>query len=143
MLNKVTLIGSLGRDPEIRTTQAGKRIANLSLATSESWKDKQSGQRKEKTEWHKVVIFNDGLSGVAETYLRKGSKVYIEGKLTTRKWQDQAGQDRYTTEVVLDGFDSKLVMLDGKREGGSSDDNRGGGGAPDFTTDDLSDEIPF
>ena len=140
MLNKVTLIGSLGRDPEIRTTQAGRRIANLSLATSESRKDKQSGQRKEKTEWHKIVIFNDGLSGVAETYLRKGSKVYIEGKLTTRKWQDQAGLDRYTTEIVLDGFGSVLLMLDGKREGGSSDDNRGGDNLPD---DNLDDEIPF
>ena len=120
-VNKVILIGNLGRDPEIRTTQDGRRIANLNIATSESWKDKSTGERREKTEWHRVVIFNDGLAGVAQQYLHKGSKVYIEGQLQTRKWQDQSGQDRYSTEVVMQNYGGVLVMLDGKdSQGGAS-----------------------
>src|SRR5216110_3676062 len=119
-VNKVILVGNLGRDPEIRRTQDGRPIANLSVATSESWRDKATGERKEKTEWHRVVIFNEGLCRVAEQYLKKGAKVYIEGQLQTRKWQDQSGQDKYTTEVVLQNFNSQLTMLDraGDRAGG-------------------------
>jgi single-strand DNA-binding protein len=115
-VNKVTLLGHLGKDPEIRKTQEGKDIANLSVATSESWKDRNTGERREKTEWHRVVIFNDGLAGVARDYLRKGSKVYLEGQLQTRKWTDQSGQEKYSTEVVLQGFGATLVLLDPKRE---------------------------
>jgi single-strand DNA-binding protein len=117
-VNKVILIGNLGRDPEIRRTQDGRPIANLNVATSESWRDKNTGERREKTEWHRVVIFNDGLCRVAEQYLRKGSKVYIEGQLQTRKWQDQSGVEKYSTEVVLQGFGGTLTMLDGRGEGG-------------------------
>mgnify|MGYP000034589706 CR=1 FL=1 len=137
-VNKVILVGNLGRDPEIRRTQDGRPIANLRIATSESWKDRNSGERREKTEWHSVVIFNENLCKVAEQYLRKGSKVYIEGQLQTRKWQDQQGQDRYSTEVVLQGFNGQLTMLDGRSgaggglaESGQSDydgDNGGGSG---------------
>jgi single-strand DNA-binding protein len=116
-VNKVILIGNLGRDPEIRSTQNGKRIANLSIATSEKWKDKNSGEAKEKTEWHRVVIFNDRLSDVCEKYLSKGSKVYLEGALETRKWEDQAGQEKYSTEVVLREFKGTLTILDGKKSG--------------------------
>jgi single-strand DNA-binding protein len=141
MLNKVLIIGNLGQDPEIRSTPSGQRIANLRLATSESWKDKNTGERKTKTEWHRVVIFNDALSGIAEKYLRKGSKVYLEGKIQTRKWQDQSGNDRYTTEIVLDGFNSVLTMLDGKQDGGG---NSGGGGFDGGSSDvTFDDEIPF
>lgn len=151
-INKVILVGNLGADPEVRATQDGREIANLRIATSESWKDKSSGERKEKTEWHRVVIFNDGLVNVAKNYLRKGAKVYIEGQLQTRKWTDQSGQEKYSTEVVLQGFNSNLTMLDGKAGGGSSyegGDNYsqeprrpamaagGGSSAP------LDDEIPF
>ena len=118
-VNKVILIGNLGKDPEIRRTQDGRPIANLRIATSESWRDKTSGERREKTEWHAVVIFNENLCKVAENYLRKGSKVYIEGQLQTRKWQDQSGQDRYSTEVVLQGFNGTLTMLDGRASGGA------------------------
>ena len=117
-VNKVILVGNLGKDPEIRRTQDGRPIANLRIATSESWRDKTSGERREKTEWHSVVIFNENLCKVAEQYLRKGSKVYIEGQLQTRKWQDQQGQDRYSTEVVLQGFNGQLTMLDGRAGGG-------------------------
>ncbi|WP_319773690.1 single-stranded DNA-binding protein [Breoghania sp.] len=124
-VNKVILVGNLGADPEIRRTQDGRPIANLSVATSESWRDRNSGERRERTEWHRVVIFNEGLCKVAEQYLRKGAKVYIEGQLQTRKWQDQNGQDRYSTEVVLQGFNSTLTMLDGRGEGGG----QGGGGS--------------
>ena len=124
-VNKVILIGNLGADPEIRRTQDGRPIANLNIATSETWRDKGSGERKEKTEWHRVVIFNEGLCKVAEQYLKKGAKVYIEGALQTRKWQDKDGQDRYSTEVVLQGFNSTLTMLDG-REGGGGGAGRGG-----------------
>lgn len=120
-VNKVILIGNLGKDPEIRRTQDGRPIANLRVATSETWKDKNTGERREKTEWHSVVIFNEALCKVVEQYLKKGSKVYLEGQLQTRKWQDQQGQDRYSTEVVLQGFSSTLTMLDG-RPGGMSGD---------------------
>ena len=118
-VNKVILIGNLGADPEIRRTQDGRPIANLRIATSESWRDRNTGERKEKTEWHTVVIFNEGLCKVAEQYLKKGSTVYIEGQLQTRKWQDQNGQDRYSTEVVLQGFNSTLTMLGGRGDAGS------------------------
>ncbi|MBL8564489.1 MAG: single-stranded DNA-binding protein [Hyphomicrobiaceae bacterium] len=123
-VNKVILVGNLGKDPEIRRTQDGRPIANLRVATSETWRDKNSGERREKTEWHSVVIFSEGLCKVAEQYLRKGSKVYIEGQLQTRKWQDQQGQERYSTEVVLQGFGATLTMLDGPGGGGA----RAGGG---------------
>jgi single-strand DNA-binding protein len=118
-VNKVILVGNLGKDPEIRRTQDGRPIANLSVATSETWRDKNSGERKEKTEWHRVVIFNEGLCKVAEQYLKKGAKIYIEGQLQTRKWTDQAGVEKYSTEVVLQGFNSNLTMLDGRSGGGS------------------------
>src|SRR5579883_96365 len=126
-VNKVILIGNLGRDPEVRTTQNGTKVANLSLATSENWRDKSTGERKEKTEWHRVVIFGT-LADIAEKYLKKGSKVYVCGQLQTRKWTDQSGQEKYTTEVVLQGFNSELTMLDGKGGGGSfAGDDTGGG----------------
>ena len=130
-VNKVILIGNLGADPEIRRTQDGRPVANLRLATSESWKDKTTGERKEKTEWHRVVIFNENLCRIAEQYLKKGSKVFIEGALQTRKWQDQSGQDRYSTEVVLQGFRGELTLLD--RAGGAG----AGGGGGDFGADDA------
>ncbi len=167
-VNKVILIGNLGRDPEIRSTQDGQRIATFTLATSENWRDRVSGERKEKTEWHRVVIFNERLAEIAEKYLRKGSKVYLEGQLQTRQWQDQQGQQRYTTEVVLSRFRGELTMLDGARDGGRGaameggfDDQGygepamassraaaapmggGGGGRGRSTADDLDDEIPF
>ncbi|OED47852.1 single-stranded DNA-binding protein [Leisingera sp. S232] len=124
-LNKVMLIGNLGRDPEVRSFQNGGKVCNLRIATSETWKDRNTGERREKTEWHSVAVFSEGLVRVCEQYLRKGSKVYIEGQLQTRKWQDQSGQDRYSTEVVLQGFGSTLTMLDGRGEGGGG---QGGGG---------------
>ena len=111
-INKVTLLGNLGKDPEIRTAQSGKRIANLTLATSEVWKDKQTGEKKEQTEWHKVVVFNDGLAGLIEQYVHKGSKIHVEGQLKTRRWTDQSGQDRYSTEVVIDQFKGDIVLCD-------------------------------
>ena len=117
-VNKVILVGNLGRDPEVRTFQNGGKVCNLRIATSETWKDRNTGERRERTEWHTVAIFNEGLVRVAEQYLRKGSKVYLEGQLQTRKWQDQSGQERYSTEVVLQGFGSTLVMLDARGEGG-------------------------
>ncbi|PWB64986.1 MAG: single-stranded DNA-binding protein [Bradyrhizobiaceae bacterium] len=120
-VNKVILIGNLGADPEIRRTQDGRPVANLRVATSESWRDKATGERKEKTEWHRVVIFNEGLCRIAEQYLKKGSKVYLEGALQTRKWTDQQGQERYSTEVVLQGFNSQLTMLDGRGGGGGGE----------------------
>lgn len=128
-VNKVILVGNLGADPEIRRTQDGRPVANLRIATSETWRDKNTGERKEKTEWHRVVVFNEGLCKVIEQYLKKGAKVYLEGALQTRKWQDKDGQDRYSTEVVLQGFNSVLTMLDGRGGGGSS-----GGG--DFGSND-------
>jgi single-strand DNA-binding protein len=123
-VNKVILIGNLGRDPEVRSFQNGGKVCNLRIATSETWKDRNTGERREKTEWHSVAVFSEGLVRVCEQYLRKGSKVYIEGALQTRKWQDQSGNDRYSTEVVLQGFGSTLTMLDGRGEGGG----QGGGG---------------
>jgi len=123
-VNKVILIGNLGRDPEVRTFQNGGKVCNLRIATSETWKDRNTGERRERTEWHSVAIFSEPLARVAEQYLKKGSKVYIEGQLETRKWQDQSGQDRYSTEVVLRPFKSELTMLDGRGEGGGG----GGGG---------------
>ncbi|HVI98103.1 MAG TPA: single-stranded DNA-binding protein [Sphingomonas sp.] len=172
-VNKVILVGNLGRDPESRTFQNGGKVVNLRIATSESWKDRNTGERKEKTEWHSVAIFNEGLANVAERYLRKGSKVYVEGQLQTRKWQDQSGNDRYSTEVVLQGFNSVLTMLDGAPGGGQggggvssgrddwgggddfgggrSGGSRGGssGGSSSFGqggggfSDDLDDDVPF
>jgi single-strand DNA-binding protein len=170
-VNKVILVGNLGADPEIRRTQDGKPIVNLSIATSESWRDRNSGERREKTEWHRVVIFNEGLAKIAEQYLRKGSKVYLEGQLQTRKWTDQGGQDKYSTEVVLQNFNSTLTLLDGRQEGqgggrssGGQDDYDNGGysndraparstgggqggqgrtsSAPAFSND-MDDDIPF
>jgi len=125
-VNKVILVGNLGRDPEVRFTQDNKKIVNLSLATSDSWKDKNTGEKRERTEWHRVVIFSDGLANIAEKYLRKGSKVYLEGQLQTRKWQGQDGQDKYTTEIVLQGFNCAMTMLDGPG-GGSGGGGSGGG----------------
>lgn len=153
-VNKVIIVGNLGRDPEVRSFQNGGKVCNLTVATSENWRDKNSGERRERTEWHRVAIFSEGLVRVAEQYLRKGSKVYIEGQLETRKWQDQNGQDKYSTEVVLRGFNSTLTMLDGRSEGGGGgggggydrggDDYGGGGsqGGGGFRND-LDDEIPF
>lgn len=135
-VNKVILIGNLGGDPEVKRTQDGKPVVNLSIATSDSWKDKNSGERKEKTEWHRVVIWNEGLCGVAEKYLQKGAKVYIEGALTTRKWQDKDGKDKYSTEVVLNGYGGVLTMLDKPGE-------RSEGTRPERERDNPSDDIPF
>ncbi len=133
-VNKVILIGNVGADPEIRRTQDGRPIANLRIATSETWRDRNSGERKEKTEWHTVVVFNEGLCKVIEQYVKKGAKLYIEGALQTRKWQDQSGNDRYSTEIVLQGFNSTLTMLDGRGEGGGDRGGFGGGrgGSSDF-----------
>jgi single-strand DNA-binding protein len=150
-VNKVILIGNLGADPEVRKFQNGGSVCNLRVATSENWKDRNTGERREKTEWHTVAIFSEGLVRVAEQYLKKGSKVYLEGQLETRKWQDQNGNDRYTTEVVLRNFNSSLVMLDGRSGGGSfdrdSDRNGGGmserGGSSGGQSYELDDDIPF
>ncbi len=172
-VNKVILVGNLGADPEIRRTQDGRPIANLSVATSETWRDRSSGERRERTEWHRVVIFNEGLCKIAEQYLKKGAKIYLEGQLQTRKWTDQNGQDRYSTEVVLQGFNSALTMLDGRGEGQGGSMSRGGdfgdygggsggsfgGGGPDYGggsgggsssqgggggfSRDMDDDIPF
>ncbi|MGF6176935.1 single-stranded DNA-binding protein [Ensifer sp. 4252] len=135
-VNKVILVGNVGADPEIRRTQDGRPIANLRIATSETWRDRNSGERREKTEWHTVVVFNEGLCKVVEQYVKKGAKLYIEGALQTRKWQDQTGNDRYSTEIVLQGFNSTLTMLDGRGEGGGSGASRGGssdfGGYDDY-----------
>ena len=152
-VNKVILVGNLGADPEVRQTQDGRPIVNLRVATSENWRDKATGERREKTEWHRVVIFNENLARVAEQYLKKGSKVYIEGQLQTRKWQDQSGQDRYSTEVVLQQYRGELTMLDGKRDSvGESDQRNGdfgrsgpfpGAGKASSFDKELDDEIPF
>ena len=150
-VNKVILVGNLGRDPEVRSSQDGTKIVNLSIATSERWKDRNSGEQRERTEWHRVVIFNENLARLAEQYLRKGSSVYLEGQLQTRKWTDQQGVEKYTTEVVLNRFRGELTMLD-SRSGGGGD--FGGGGGSDFGEPtgadgpapgggDLDDEIPF
>ncbi|ATI42327.1 single-stranded DNA-binding protein [Pacificitalea manganoxidans] len=169
-VNKVIIVGNLGRDPEVRTFQNGGKVCNLRIATSENWKDRNTGERREKTEWHSVAIFSEPLARIAEQYLRKGSKVYIEGQLETRKWQDQSGQDRYSTEVVLRPYRGELTLLDGRNDGGSGGGNYGGssgGGYPDdrggpsggygggssggygggsgggSPSSDLDDEIPF
>ncbi len=159
-VNKVILVGNLGRDPEVRSFQNGGKVCNMTIATSENWRDKNSGERRERTEWHRVAIFSEGLVRVAEQYLRKGSKVYIEGQLETRKWQDQNGQDKYSTEIVLRGFNSTLTMLDGRSEGGGggggggydrggdsfgggSGGDRGGSQGSGGFNNDLDDEIPF
>ncbi len=165
-VNKVILVGNLGNDPEVRNLPSGGKVVNLSVATSEQWRDKNSGERKERTEWHRVVIFSEGLVRVAEQYLKKGAKVYIEGQLQTRKWQDQSGQDKYSTEVVLQGFNSNLTMLDGRGDGGGDNaptgfsgpsersfggGNSGGGrqesrrpsSAPAFESGSMDDDIPF
>ncbi len=144
-VNKTILLGSLGADPEVKSFQNGGRIANLRLATSESWKDKTTGEKKERVEWHSVTLNSDGLVSVAERFLRKGSKVYIEGKLQTRKWQDQSGNDRYTTEIVVGGFDGKLVMLDGAKGAGSDTgaQQQANHQQSGFADDDLDDSIPF
>jgi single-strand DNA-binding protein len=157
-VNKVIIVGNLGRDPEVRSFQNGGKVCNLSIATSENWKDKNTGERKERTEWHRVAIFSEPLVRVAEQYLRKGSKVYIEGQLETRKWQDQNGQDKYSTEVVLRPYRSELTMLDGRDGGGMGGGGGGGGGYQqgdsggyggnsepprDNYAPDLDDEIPF
>jgi single-strand DNA-binding protein len=170
-VNKVILVGNLGADPEVRNLPSGGKVVNLSIATSENWKDKNSGERREKTEWHRVVIFSEGLTRVAESYLKKGSKVYIEGQLQTRKWQDQSGADKYSTEVVLQGFNSNLTLLDGRGDGdsvggdnggfrgtrqseggynnGGGNGNSGGGArrpsnnAPAFESGGMDDDIPF
>lgn len=139
-LNKATIIGHLGADPEVKSFQNGGRIANLRVATSESWKDKATGERKERTEWHTVTISNDGLIGVVEKYLRKGSKVYLEGSLRTRKWQDRDGNDRYSTEITLAGIGGTLIMLDGKPDGQQSGGNSRSAPPPQ---DDLDDDCPF
>ncbi|HTI02399.1 MAG TPA: single-stranded DNA-binding protein [Acidisoma sp.] len=142
-VNKVILIGNLGRDPEVRSTQGGDKIVSLSIATSESWTDKRSGERRESTEWSRVVIFSNGLADIADKYLQKGDKVYIEGKLQTRKWQDQTGQDRYSTEVVLQPYNGKLMMLESRRNGGGHGDERPQGSRPAGSPGDLDDDIPF
>lgn len=153
-VNKVTLLGHLGADPEVRNLPSGGKVVNLSLATSESWKDKNTGEKREKTEWHRVVIFSEGLTRVAESYLRKGSKVYLEGQLQTRKWQDQSGADKYSTEIVLQGFNSNLVLLDGRRDDdGTPDRERGrqqeqqrpqaNRQQPEFEPGGMDDDIPF
>lgn len=142
-VNKVILLGHLGRDPEIRTTQDGRKIANMSLATSESWKDKGTGERKERTEWHRVVIFNEGLAGVAEKYLEKGSKVYLEGQLQTRKWTDQQGVEKYSTEVILQGFGCSLVLLGSPPERDDDEDDPQESRGPSGSSQLLDDEIPF
>ena len=131
-VNKVILIGNLGRDPEVRSFQNGGKVCNLRIATSETWKDRNSGERRERTEWHSVAIFSEPLARIAEQYLRKGSKVYIEGQLETRKWQDQSGQDRYSTEVVLRPYRGELTLLDGRDSGGGNGGNFGGGGGGNF-----------
>ena len=165
-VNKVILIGNLGRDPEMRRTQDGRAIANFSIATSESWRDKNSGERREKTEWHRIVCFSEGLNRVIEQYVKKGSKVYIEGQLQTRKWTDQSGAEKYTTEVVLQGFNGTLTLLDSRGGGGEGQGGYGGGGGGEYGGgggygggsgggggqsggggfgggDDLDDDIPF
>ena len=160
-VNKVILIGNLGRDPEVKSLPSGSKLCQLRIATSESWKDRNSGERRERTEWHTVVIFNENLVRIAEQYLRKGSKVYIEGALQTRKWQDQSGADRYSTEVVLQNYNGQLTLLDGRSGAGAGGDAGFGGGEEDYGAprggqsrgtppkastafdDDLDDDVPF
>lgn len=141
-VNRAILVGNLGADPEIRTTQDGRKIVNLKVATSESWKDKNTGERKERTEWHRVSIFSEGLASVAEKYLHKGSKVYIEGKIQTRKWTDQNGQDRYTTEIVVQGYGGTLVLLD-RPQSSLNEQQPAQQQAPSSLASDLDDDLPF
>jgi len=158
-VNKVILVGNLGRDPEVRRLNSGAPVVSMRIATSENWRDKATGERQERTEWHNVVIYNENLAKIAEQYLKKGSKVYVEGQLQTRKWQDQSGQDRYTTEVVLTRFRGELTLLDARGDGASTGERSGGdfgrstpmesggggkrgGGAPSYA-EELDDEIPF
>ena len=141
-LNKVTLIGNLGRDPEIRNTSDGREIANFSIATSESWKDKMTGEKKDKTEWHRIVCFNEGLTRVIKNYVKKGTKLYIEGQLQTRKWVDNENQEKYTTEIVLQNYNSTLILLDSRGEA-VQNQSTGSSSAPTFDNSDLDDEIPF
>jgi single-strand DNA-binding protein len=142
-LNRVSLIGNLGNDPEVRNTQSGQKIVTMSIATSERWKDQRSGETRERTEWHRVVIFNEGLAEVAERYLQKGAKVLVEGKLSTRKWQDQQGNDRYTTEIVLSPYNGVLTFLDSRRNGGSSTGEGKSDTPPAGASGNFDDEIPF
>jgi single-strand DNA-binding protein len=146
-VNKVILVGNLGKDPEVRRMTSGEPVVNLSVATSESWKDKASGEKKEKTEWHRVVIFNENLAKVAEQYLKKGAKVYLEGALQTRKWTDKDGAEKYSTEIVLNRFNGTMVMLDGRSGGGEGGFGGGGRGTNEapasFQRDEMDDEIPF
>jgi single-strand DNA-binding protein len=152
-VNKVILVGNLGADPEVRTLPSGNKVVNLRLATSENWRDKNTGERQERTEWHRVVIFSEGLARVAEQYLKKGSKIYVEGQLQTRKWTDQSGQEKYSTEVVLQGFNSTLTMLDGRGEGGGDtgfsgppaarSEGRRPSAQPAFEPGGVDDDIPF
>tara|TARA_R110001583_G_scaffold191571_1_gene357108 strand:- start:37688 stop:38146 length:459 start_codon:yes stop_codon:yes gene_type:complete len=148
-VNKVILVGNLGRDPDIRYTQAGKKVANFSIATSDQWRDRQSGERRERTEWHRIVVFNEGLADVVERFVKKGSKLYIEGALRTRKWHGQDGKDNYSTEVVLEGYHSNLTMLDNRGSGDGSSGEQGAGSAigqdtgPETLPPELDDEIPF
>lgn len=142
-MNRVTLIGNLGADPEVRHTQAGQKIVSMSIATSERWKDQRSGETRERTEWHRIVIFNEGLANVAEKYLAKGAKILVEGKLATRKWQDQQGNDRYTTEIVLSPYQGILTFLDSRRNGNANGGVPTNGAPPTGPTGDLDDEIPF
>lgn len=145
-LNKVVLIGNLGRDPEIRSTSDGREIANFSIATSESWKDKASGEKREKTEWHRIVVFSEGLVRVIKSYVKKGTKLYVEGQLQTRKWVDNENQERYTTEVVLNNFNSSLILLDSRGDASHempSSAPSAAKAAPSFDNSDLDDEIPF
>jgi len=143
-LNKVTLIGNLGKDPEIRTTGDGKEIANFSVATRETWKDKTTGEKKDKTEWHRVVCFNEGLTRVIKSYVKKGSKIYVEGQLQTRKWTNQEGQEVYTTEVILQNYNSSLILLDSKGENAPQGANNASVvNKPEFKNEELDDEIPF
>ena len=142
-LNKVTLIGNLGKDPEIRTTNDGREIANFSVATSESWKDKTTGEKKDKTEWHRVVCFKEGLVRVIKQFVKKGSKLYIEGQLQTRKWTDSENKERYSTEIVMQGFDTKMLMLNSQVESSGIIQQGGQVNAPAFDNSDLDDEIPF
>ncbi len=147
-VNKVILVGNLGKDPEVRSFQNGGSVCSFSIATSENWRDKTTGEKREKTEWHNVSIFSEGLAKVASQYLKKGSKVYLEGQLETRKWQDKEGKDRYTTEVVLRQFNSSLVLLDGRRDGAGGGDFAGGGAPREISSGggrsfELDDEIPF
>lgn len=142
-INKVTLIGNVGRDPEIRSTHDGKEIASITLATSESWKDKSSGERKERTEWHRIVVFSEGLVSIVKNYVKKGSKLYVEGSLQTRKWVDNSGAEKYSTEIVLQGYSAVLLMLDSNRNNSDHHGHHSSSNGSSFTAEEIDDEIPF